>query len=284
MYRQRLRLALAGVLAVSLLSLPAPAAAVPGIQRVVGATASAVTTSHTLVLTCPAGKVAIGAGASVLGTAIDTHITGMWPEANKVTLTAASDRNPATAPWALQGMAICATSAADFQSVPSPLASDGVNAAYAQCPAGKVVIGMGARATAGRLIYAIPFGPNPDGTGVPTIVTGAVARVVSAVPAFVQVMAVCGNASRASRVAKGQTVGTAPVQTASVTCPAGTQLHAIGGYNHYPNQTQPASHALFRGFSSSFAQPTLAVVTSREKVDNVPSQTWGVDIWAVCAP
>jgi hypothetical protein len=282
MNRQRLRLALAGGLAISLLSMPAPAIAVPGIQRVVGATASAVTISHTLVLTCPAGKVAIGAGASVLGTALDTHVTGFWPEGNKVTLTASSERNPATATWALQGMAICATSAADFQYVASPVAGDVLDAAYAVCPAGKVVIGMGVRTSFGRLLYALPF--DPAGTPALTAVTGAVTRVVSTVPSSVQSMAVCGNASRASQAVRGQTVGTAPVQTASATCPAGTQLHAIGGHTHYPDQPPPASHSLFTGFNSSFAQPNLAVVQAREKVDNIPAQYWSVEIVAICAP
>ena len=284
MKRQHLRLPLIGALSVALLSSPAPASAVPGIQRVFGATASAVVASHTLTLTCPAGKVAIGAGASVLGTAIDTHVTGLWPEGNKVTLTAASERIPATATWALQGMAICATNAADFQYVASPIAGDVVDAAYAVCPAGKTVIGLGARTSFGRLIYAFPFGPAPDGGGVLTTVTGAVERVNSAVPSTVQAMAVCGNTSRASQLVRGQSLSTASVQTASATCPAGTQLHAIGGWNHYPAQTPVASHALFTSFNSSIAQPNLAVVMSRKKVDSVPTQYWGVDIWMICAP
>jgi hypothetical protein len=281
MNRNRIGAAVATGLVASLLSVPGPAAAVPGLQRVVGATASTVTTSHTLVLTCPAGKVAVGAGASVIGSAVDTHIIGFWPEGNQATLTATSDRNPATAPWALQGLAICATSAPDFQFVISPLVADG--ATSAPCPVGKVVIGMGVRAAFGRINYAIPFGPG-NGTQGLTSVTGAVTRLVSVVPSFIQTMAVCANASRASRLAKAQTVGTGPARSASVTCPAGTQLHAFGGYNHYPNQTQPASHALFTGFTSALAQPNLAVVASREKVDNIAPQTWGVDVWAICAP
>ncbi len=262
--------------------LVAPAAhAVAGLQRVYGATASVFTTSHTLTLTCPVGKVAIGAAASVLGSAIDVHVIGLWPEGGKATVVASSDRNPSTAAWALQGMAICATPAADFQTVVSPLVADG--ATSAQCPAGKVVIGMGARVSFGRLLYAIPFGPGNGAQGL-TSVMAASARQVAFIPTLVQTVAICANSSRASRLAKAQVSGTGAVHVTTVTCPAGTQLHALGGYNHYPNQSQPASFALFSSFASPPAQPNMATVISREVVDNIPAQTWGLDVWAVCAP
>ena len=104
--RKYLISAAAAGLTASLLVVPAPAHAVPGLQRVSATTASISTTSHTLVVTCPAGKVAVGAMASVLGSAIDVHVIGLWPEGSQATLVASSDRNPSTAPWALQGTAI----------------------------------------------------------------------------------------------------------------------------------------------------------------------------------
>ena len=163
----------------------------------------------------------------------------------------------------------------------SPLVADG--AAFAECPAGKVLVGMGVRVAFGRIDYAIPWGPGNGTLGLNSVMA-ANNRQISFIPSFVQTVAVCGNASRASRLAKGQVVGVGPAKTSTVACPAGTQLHALGGYVHYPNQTSPVSYAMITSCGSLAAQPNTALVTARELVDNIPPETWGLDVWAVCAP
>jgi hypothetical protein len=116
---------------------------------------------------CPAGTRVLGGGA-VMGGNIDVHITGMLPDPVANTFTAyAAEHGPGNWPWHVTAHAICAPEppgliyVADFAGGDSAAS----RTAYAWCPAGRKVLGVGGRVTAPDVRKVFLTAVKPTGTG-----------------------------------------------------------------------------------------------------------------------
>jgi hypothetical protein len=203
------------------------ASAAEGREVVTQYSASDTAATKSLVISCPAGKTAVGAIGSV---SVNTGVTvtAVYPIGAQAIVQAAALPGWTVPAWRLSGGAICVTRTADIRYVyatATPLAPRDrlYIQAMARCPAGKALLGFGARVTGGR-IYSIPpqsTDRTPDGVAVTAVTepgqpdSGLAARAV----------AVC-----ADQVPGATTIESAwTLRSATMTCPTGSFLHAVGG-------------------------------------------------------
>jgi hypothetical protein len=155
------------------LAAAAPAAA--GTLDTVGATAvSATDTSDVKSATayCPTGTRVLGGGA-VMGGNVDVHITGMLPDPVADSFTAyAAEHGPQNFPWYVRAYAICAPEPPGLVYVAAFTGGDSApsRSDYAWCPAGRKVLGVGARVTAAdsRKVFLTYVKPTGTGNGAET--------------------------------------------------------------------------------------------------------------------
>ena len=142
----------ATMVAAVLIALEAPAsAAVPGLQIVSASSATDSNTLKSATAHCPAGKRVIGTAFHLLGAQGDIVLDDLIPAATSVTMQAGEDQDGTPAVWRVTAVAVCANPLPGLEIITTssefgPARDRNVQA---PCPAGKRVIGSGARLTQG---------------------------------------------------------------------------------------------------------------------------------------
>ena len=150
-------------------------AAVPGLQLVSAQSASN-SSSKSVTVSCPSGKVVIGAGGQVnvgtSGRAVLDEITPL-PNLSGVTAVGVETVGGTTSNWTVKAYAICASAGAvpGLQLVSAQSAiNSSVKSVTASCPSGKQLIGAGGQinATSGEAVLD-EITPLPNLSGVTTV-------------------------------------------------------------------------------------------------------------------
>jgi hypothetical protein len=294
--------ALAGVgvlgLGLGIVHIAAPpnASAASGVQRVTASSARNLN-AKTLTVLCPVGTTATG-GFATTDAPAGVHVDRIWPTGRTVEIHATPLPTVSTS-WRISGGAICTTATSDIQYVQSAAktaskASDddrryGV-VTFADCPNGKELIGFGGTAIGARLKHVQPVGPGVPYTGDSSTrpIHGASvlasAYAAGSSTATVRAIAVCANVGHGSMVPVKEVHDKTAFKSLGITCPAGKQLHAIGGLMFYPNhyaEKTNFSFALFESFSSASA--TTGGTSARRRPDNIPVEDWGLVTYGLCA-
>jgi hypothetical protein len=219
--------ATAGVQVVS----AAPAAAVPGLSRVVSASVSN-SADKTQSAHCPAGKVVIGGGGFVTGGLGQVGIDRSTPltTGTSYSVTAREDGNGFAGNWSVTAIAFCATPTVGLTYVsattaPSSLSSRTVSAF---CATGRSVLGLGAFVTSGAGQVVL------DGVQPAADLKSATASAYEDDSGYagnwsLTAVAVCSVAPAGlQRVVASSTATSASPRSATATCPAGKSAHGAG--------------------------------------------------------
>jgi len=292
-------LATTGVLSLGLVQIvtSSSASAASEVRRVTGTSARSVG-AKTLTVQCPNGWTATGGFASTDAPA-GVHIDQIWPR-DRVVEIHATPLPTVTANWRITGGAICVADTADIQYVQSPpktltrsVDHDRRYGAeiFADCPSGKELIGFGATAVGARLAGVQPIGPGSPYTWDPSDAdylhgVTALAKSYAAGSATVTVrsMAVCANRGHGAKIQFTEVYNPTALKNTTVSCPAGTQAHAVGTIIMYPNHYEEMtdfSFALIESFDS--AADTTAGVWARRRPDNIPVEKWLLATYGLCA-
>jgi hypothetical protein len=116
---------------------------------------------------CPTGTRILGGGAVMNGN-IEVHITGMMPDPVANSFTAyAAEHGPGDWPWHVRAYGICGPEPAGLVYVSAFTGGDSATSRsdYAWCPAGRKVLGVGARVTAPDSREVLLTYVKPTGTG-----------------------------------------------------------------------------------------------------------------------
>jgi len=286
-------------LGIAQLAAPTNAVAASGVQQVVGSTAPS-RAAKTLTVRCPAGTTATGAFGAIGGVTRGVHIDRLWPQGDTVRIHA-TPLPSVSRRWRISGGATCVTATTDVEyrasgAAPASRASDddqrfGV-AVRAECPSGKELIGLGGTAVGGRLTHLQPLGPGVPYTGEPagpgpvhgvSVIGHTYAEGRAHVS--IQAMAVCANTGHGTRVEFAETVSTATEKTVAAGCGVGRQIHATGAIITYPNhyaEKTPFSFALLNTLNHR-ADGLMGSLRVTRHVDDVPTETWGVGAYGICA-
>jgi hypothetical protein len=87
-----------------------------------------------------------------------------------------------------------------------------------------------------------------------------------------------------SKVQFTEVYNLAALKNTTVSCPTGTQTHAVGTVMMYPNHYEEMtnfSFALVESFDS--AADTTAGVWARRRPDNIPVEKWLLATYGLCA-
>jgi hypothetical protein len=276
---------------------PLGASAAAGVQTAT-ATSATSAAAKSVAVSCPSGTWAVGARAAVPGNPYGVHITRVWPLRGRVTVTA--DVFPGvTTRWKLTVTALCVTRTGDMEYV-AGTAATGAKAsaddqrygvvASAMCPSGKELIGMGGRASGGRLEQLQPLGKDTPYTNDTSPLMHGV-RVLGAPmadaagDATIQGMAVCADSGHGSAVGFAENSGTTSPRTLSASCPAGTEVHAMGYVAFYPNHYADGtaySYPTLSRFDSPGGAQSMQLVAQRHR-DGVPDEEWQLIAELLCA-
>lgn len=292
-------LAATGILGLGLVHVvtSSSASAADAVRRVTGTSARSVA-AKTLTVQCPAGTTATG-GFAATDAPAGVHVDRIWPRDRTVEIHA-TPLPTVTASWRITGGAICVADTADIQYVQSAAktltkALDADRrygaATYGDCPSGKELIGFGATAVGARLTAIQPIGPGVPYTHDPSdakymhgVSASADAYAAGSTTATLRGIAVCANRGHGSKVQFAEVYNAKALKNATVSCPAGTQAHAVGTIIMYPNHYEEMtnfSFALIESFDS--AADTTAGVWARRRPDNIPVEKWDLATYGLCA-
>lgn len=263
-------------------ALLAPSAqAVPGLtgkQVVSAASAADSTPTKTVQAKCPAGKAVISGGALVDGPA-QVKLTELRPVQTGNLFSATARNTWGRASWRLFAYAVCADPPAGLAYV----AGDSVpNAgpqriAVAACPAGKQVLGVGARAAveAGRNVTLhVVFPPAQTAWASSTEAQGGEPD-----PWTTRAYAVCADPVGATKVEVVGPLAPGDVQSSFASCAPG-KLAAIGGIMF----ADVAANSGQIGLAGIYPDATLTSgqVIGTEDHDGYAG-SWSVSAYAICA-
>lgn len=273
-------LALLAAGAANLLAAPA-AQAVPGLTFASASSALDGADTKSVAVPCPAGTKPIGGGFFVSGGAggriLVTRLQAL--ESNNtygVTATEADDGAPGN--WRLHGYATCAPAPAGLTYVSFSSTSDSsdTKAGSAACPAGRKVIGTGARILGGNGQVVLD-----DLTPVPSLNSVTVVAYEDSTGYSgnwsLWAFAVCADPLANLTL---QTADTLPSDSTDdavgVTCPGGTKVHGLGGAI-----TGGTGAVLFGGLYPS-ADLTQSVAVAIEQNGGYGGN-WSTRVYAICA-
>lgn len=271
--------ALLGAGAVSVLS-AAPASAVPGLHFGTAASALDGTNTKSVSVACPAGTKPFGGGFFVTGGAggrISVTRLQALPPSNAFSVVATEVAGPAPAAWRLHGHAICGAAPAglDYVSFSTVSNSTASKTAIATCPAGKKVIGTGARldGDAGQVLLD-DVRPSAGLSSVSVVAhedeTGFAGNWQ------LSAFAVCANPLANLTLQTAVTPTNSADDAVGVACPGGTRLHGLGG-----TITGATGRALFGGLFPDAALTTAAGVTIEQSGGFAGN--WHTTVHAICA-
>ncbi|HET8659099.1 MAG TPA: hypothetical protein VFM55_08895 [Micromonosporaceae bacterium] len=230
------RLATAGLLALAAagagLAAAAPAAAVPGLGFHVAHSGFDSVAEKSATATCPAGTRVLGGGASITGADSHVHLTRLQPSGSFDTYVAvAVERAPYAGSWRVSAYAVCGDEPAGLEYVSFHTAtdSDGYKTATATCPGTKKLVGLGAR-TLGGDGQVVLDDIMPSGTLGWVTVTAYEVQGGFAGDWSMWAYGVCADPlpGLELRTASGTPIDSTD-EIVSVGCPAGKQVHGVGG-------------------------------------------------------
>jgi hypothetical protein len=258
-----------------------PAQAVPGLDFASAASALDTTDTKSVSVPCPTGTKPIGGGFFVSGGSggriLVTRLQALPPSNTyAVTATEADDGNPAA--WRLHGYATCAPAPAgglSYVSYSTLGNSNTTKAASVACPAGKKVLGAGARILGGdgqvvlddlvpvASLNSVTVAAYEDSTGY-------------AGNWSLDAYAVCANPpANLSRQAADTTPADSTDDAVGIACPGGTQLHGLGG-----EITGGQGEVMFGGLYP--ADLTTSVAVTIERTGGYAGD-WHTRVYAICA-
>jgi len=278
-----MRQLVAAVVLAAVVIMAEPAAALPGLQvattTTVGPDASGI---HTAVASCPAGTQLTGGGAR-LSTPGRVRLEAVSPDGGGQSTFAAGIGNGNTLTTSLTSYAICASAMSGYEIVQvedRPPAGASMAAATATCPAGKRVIGAGGN-SAGKPSYVLDgIWISPDLTSV-FVRTLRTADATPGTAPFARAFAVCIHpVPGQQRVMASTAFAQGNTKSISVSCPAGTRLHGLGGMlGGGAGSVGLASLQPIGPASTGGASVTASVLRFFGY-----NGFWRVEVYGVCAP
>jgi len=276
---------IATTLSAALLTVAEPAAALPGLQRVVVNTATDSTNTKRAVARCPIGTQVVGGGASIVNGVGQVLLTGyrmVDSVPDYVLVSATEDQDLYSGSWALYAYAICAAPVAGVQIVSNSSAggSPSNQTVIVSCPAGTQVFGMGGWIDGGNgqvildAVYVLAGLTGVGAIGVEDEDGYAANWVVTA-------FAVCappvsGQQSVSAQQPPSGFDSTSP-KTVTLSCPAGTAVHGIGGRLQGALQDNTLDDLVPSAALDS------VIVKAYEDQDGEPDG-WFLTAIAICAP
>jgi hypothetical protein len=210
-----------------------PAHAVPGLEHVTDSTVSNSDVFKGIRVSCPAGKLVVGGGASIGGGGAEVTVTHFAPLPGGTGFGAKAyeDKDGFLGNWSLTVHAVCADPLAGYEiqeatSLPASPPEAGVGVS---CSAGKDILGTGAEVSPGRgdviLTASVPIDAMQDGVRA----IGQETEGGFAGNWTVTAWAICADPVAGHSVEAVSTPfdSTSP-KAALVTCPAGTAAHGTG--------------------------------------------------------
>lgn len=258
-----------------------PAEAVPGLGFRSAASVLDGTDTKSVSVTCAAGTKPLGGGFFVSGGSGGrisvTRLQALSPsDTFAVTATEADTGTPGA--WQLHGYAICAPAPAGLTYVSFSTASDSSAAktATATCPAGKKVVGTGARliGDAGQVLID-DIQPSAGLTSVTTTAyedgTGYAGNWT------LYAYATCANPLANQSLQSADTLPADSTDDAvGVACPAGTEVHGIGGLIN-----GATGRVMYGGLYPSADLSTAVAVTIEQ--NGGFGGNWYTRVYAICA-
>jgi hypothetical protein len=260
--------------------LVAPSAAMAAMGRVI-VNAQSVTDSADfkgVVVTCPAGKKALGGGGAIVNGGHFVQLYAIRPTDDGSGIFAAGDELPTgyAGLWSVKAWAVCGTMAGyEIVSADGPFEpGDPSTSVTANCPAGKKVIGAGGVAFKSNFVldsvdvaadlgsvFAETF--SYDGLGHPGGGPGLVAYAICVTPTLFQ-----------QRLTAVSAAGAADEVSVSATCPAGLAPYgATGGMTGALGRSVIQSLTTTRG---------IVAITAVEQGAG-PTAAWSAYVHTVCA-
>lgn len=257
------------------LTIAGPAHAVLGLERVTAVTATDSTSSKTLAVACPAGKVVIGGGGQLNGAIGNAVLNWMrpLPPTNQYEAHAAEDVGGYAGNWSLRVFAICASPngvpGLEYKRVNTPDTET-----IAKCTPGKKVVGTGGEVNGGSpeaiLEDMVPLA-DLSGVAVRTYPDPGSVVTWSTIA-----HAICANPLPGLEL-KVSAAGTGLV---SIACPAGKQVHGTG--SEILAGAGQHGHVVLDETVPSPARLTSVFTTAYEDIHNPPNG-WTVRAYAICA-
>jgi len=184
---------------------------------------------------CPPGTSVLGGGADISGGANSVHMSSMLPLAgfpDSFYATAMEDPRGYSGAWTLTAWAICGSGVTGWQIVQADVAAEPgaiYAAAVATCPAGKKVIGVGGAISGGSPYVLDSVDPGEDLTDAFVEVLGDETTPIDGSAWGAHAYAVCIDPVPGQQLVTATTGWSLANKTTSVTCPAGTRAHGVGG-------------------------------------------------------
>lgn len=253
----------------------------PGLSFASASSALDGTNTKSVSVPCPAGTKPFGGGFFVSGGAGGrvsvTRLQALSPS-NTFAVSATEVSGPPPAAWRLHGYAICGAAPAGLTYVSFSTASNSTSpkAATATCPAGKKLIGTGARliGDAGQVLLD-DIVPSAGLTS--TSVVAYEDQTGYAGNWQLWAYGVCANPLANQSL---QTADTLPANSSDdavgAACPGGTRLHGLGGAI-----TGATGRALFGGLYPDAALTTSVAVTIEQ--NGGYTGNWYTRVYAICA-
>jgi hypothetical protein len=266
----------------------ASAQAVPGLERVDATSVSDSSTNKRIAAKCPAGKRVVGGGGYVANGGGQVVLQRLQPKQaatdDRFVVGANEDDTGFDGDWSATAYALCSDPLPGQQvtGLSIPRVSDGLQSQLALCPGTQTQIGFGGRIMAGagqvHITDLFPFFDAPpsvtfirareDANGFDGIWSPTAYAVCADTPStgFTQVGATSPSDSEN--------------KSATVSCPAGTQVHSAGGA-----LLPGAANASNLIVDKVKIDPALSSVTVRGVEDeNGTGDAWAVRANALCAP
>jgi hypothetical protein len=269
----------------------APAEAVSGLTRVARSSASNSKTLKQVAAVCPPGKRVVGGGGTVVNGAGQVVIQRLEPRRtatdDRFIVAAREDQTGFAGSWRLTAQALCADPLPGQQITSNtlPASSDAVQSQLAFCPSGQAQIGFGGRVDNG--LGQVHLTELFDFFGPPVGVTFLRAREDAdgyAGSWAVTPFAVCVDSAAATGFVSAAAISPQSSQNKSVTvsCPAGTQVHSVGGAL-LSGSIQLATGSLI--IDQIAVDPSATRVTVRGVEDEKgTTDPWAVRAVALCGP
>jgi hypothetical protein len=210
-----------------------PAHAVPGLAQVTNTTVADSNVFKGVSVDCPAGKLAVGGGASIGGGGAGVAVTHFAPLPGGTGFGAKAyeDKDGFVGNWTLTVHAVCADPLAGYEikEATSLPGSPSEASMVAFCSAGKQLLGTGAEVSPGRgdviLTGSIPIVSAPNGVRA----VGQETEGGFLDNWTVSAWAICADPVPGHTVVAATTpIDSPPLKAALVTCPAGTAAHGTG--------------------------------------------------------
>lgn len=265
-----------------------PARAVPGLQRVTATTVSDSSTTKSVAAACPAGQRVFGGGGDVVGGSGQVVLEQLQPEQtagdDRFTVSASEDGTGFGGDWQLTAYALCGDPLPGQQVVGlgSPPSSDRLQSSLALCSGTQTQVGFGGRINGGngqvRVTDLFPFfDPPPSVTFIRALEDSDGFAGLWSVTSY----AVCADAATGFTQVSVLSPATSAAKSATVSCPAGTQVHSAGGQLVGSGGLQ-SDRIVIDGVNIDASLTGVTVDAAED--ETATTATWQVRATAVCAP